>query len=117
MPTLHRTIVELILSAVHNEVGEDGMSCSFLFGTAPNAPLWARRFGATIFFSLKGITEAALLVRRHGPPYLQALSAGAGSAAETRCRKIKDLQAEARLGRLNESRVKRPAGRRLFRSA
>ena len=74
MPTLHRTTVDLILSAVHKEAGEDGMSSSFFFGTEPNAPHWARRSGATIFFSLKGMTEAALFVRRHGPSYLQALS-------------------------------------------
>lgn len=74
MPTPHRTTVELILSAVHKDAGEDGMRSSFLCGTEPNAPHWARRFSVEIFFSLKGMTEAALFVRRHGPPYLQALS-------------------------------------------
>lgn len=73
MPTPHQTTVALILSAVHKDAGEDGMRSSFLFGTEPNAPHWARH-GVEIFFSLKGMTEAALFVRRHGPPYLQALS-------------------------------------------
>ena len=74
MSALHRTTIDLILSAVHKEAGEDGMMCSFLSGTEPDAPHWARHFGVTIFFSLKGMTKAALFVRRHGPPYLRALS-------------------------------------------
>jgi len=42
------------------------------------------------------------------------LSDVAGSAAETRSRKIRDLRGEARPARLNKSRVKRPNSRRLF---
>ena len=74
MRSLHRTTVDLILSAVHNKVGEDGMMSSFLYGSKPNAPQWDRHIGTEIFFSLRGITKAALFVRRHGPAYLRALS-------------------------------------------
>lgn len=74
MRSPHQITVDLILKAVHKEAGEDGMRSSFLFSTEPNAPHWDRRLSVSIFFSSKGMTEAALFVRRHGPPYLRALS-------------------------------------------
>ena len=74
MRSPHRITVDLILSAVHNHVGEDGMLNSFLFSSDPDKPHWRKNLSTTIFFSLKGMTDAALFVRSHGPPYLQALS-------------------------------------------
>ena len=44
------------------------------------------------------------------------LSDGAGKAAETRSRKIRDLRAKAGDTRLNESRVQGRIGRKIFRS-
>ena len=38
MSSTHRNTIDLILSAVHNHVGEDGMMYSFLFSTNPGAP-------------------------------------------------------------------------------
>lgn len=74
MSSTHRKTIDLILNAVHNHVGEDGTMHSFLFSTEPGAPHWKKRFANTIFFSQKYIVEAALFVREHGPPYLQAMS-------------------------------------------
>ena len=70
----YRITVDLILSAVRNHVGEDGMQSKFLFSIDPDTPDWKKKLSTTIFFSLKGMTVAALYVRDHGPPYLQALS-------------------------------------------
>ena len=50
------------------------MKNMFLFSTEPGAPHWKKNLGVTLFFSLKGMTDAALFVRAHGPSYLQALS-------------------------------------------
>jgi hypothetical protein len=46
---------------------------SFLY-CKPGAPHWDRRLGIEIYWSLKGITHAALYVRKNGPAYLRALS-------------------------------------------
>ena len=70
----YRKKVNLLLSAVHNYVGEDGLPSMFLFSTDPDTPDRKKKLGTTIFFSLKGMTDAALSVRSDGPPYLQALS-------------------------------------------
>ena len=70
----YRKTVDLLLSAVHDHVGEDGLPSTFLFSIDPDTPDWKKKLGTTIFFSLKGMTDAALSVRSHGPPYLQALS-------------------------------------------
>ena len=70
----YRKKVNLLLSAVHNHVGEDGLPSTFLFSTDPDTPDRKKKLGTTIFFSLKGMTDAALSVRSDGPPYLQALS-------------------------------------------
>ena len=74
MKSPYRTTVDLILDAVRKHVGEDGMKSSFLFSINPDASLMTRNFGITIFFSLKGMTKAALFVRDNGPAYLRALS-------------------------------------------
>ena len=74
MRSPHRITVNLILSALHNHVGEDGLPSTFLFSIEPDTPDWKKKLGTTIYFSLKGMTDAALFVRNHGPPYLQALS-------------------------------------------
>ena len=47
---------------------------SFMFSTEPGAPIWKKRHGTTIYFSQKGIADAALFVREHGPSYLQEMS-------------------------------------------
>ena len=70
----YRKTVDLLLSSVHNHVGEDGMLNSFMFSSDPDKPHWRKNLSTTIFFSLKGMTDVALFVRSHGPPYLQALS-------------------------------------------
>ena len=66
--------IELLLGAVYKHVGEDGMECSFLFSSDPDAPYSRKNLGTTIYFSLGGIIEAALFVRNHGPSYLKDLS-------------------------------------------
>ncbi len=74
MTDVHDQTIELVLASIHNQVGEDGMMHSFMYNK-PGAPQWGfGGAGTEIFFSLKGITLAALYVRRHGPAYLRALS-------------------------------------------
>lgn len=74
MPTIYHTTIDLLLSAVSNQSGEDGLPHSFLFSNDPNLPSWRSNLGTTIFFSQKSMVTAALFVRRHGPLYTRALS-------------------------------------------
>lgn len=74
MRTIPRTAIDLILSAVHNHVGDDGLMSTFVFSSQPGSPASGGGLGTTIFFSLRGMTTAALFVRRNGPAYLQVLS-------------------------------------------
>ena len=60
----YRITVDLILSAVRNHVGEDGMQSKYLFSIDPDTPDWKKKLSTTIFFSLKGMTVAALYVPR-----------------------------------------------------
>lgn len=74
MAEVHDQTIELVLASIHNQVGDDGMMHAFMFHK-PGRPKWGLGdAGTEIFFSLKGITLAALYVRRHGPNYLRALS-------------------------------------------
>ena len=74
MPTIQRTTIDLILGAVTNHAGEDGLMHSFLFSHDPNLPSLRSNLGATIFFSQRSMVRAALFVRSHGPIYIRSLS-------------------------------------------
>jgi hypothetical protein len=52
--------------------GGNGLSCSFFFGPIGSG-MFERRMGAEIFFDPKGLTEATLFVRQHGPAHLRQM--------------------------------------------
>lgn len=70
-PTL--IAVDLILSAIQDNVGDDGASHSFLFGK-PGAPHWQKNLRADIFVSNRQLIKAASFIRQNGAPHLKSLS-------------------------------------------
>ena len=52
----YRNTVDLLLSAVHNHVGKDGLLSTFLFSIDPDTPDWKKKLGTTILISLIGMT-------------------------------------------------------------
>ena len=74
MPSIYRTTIDLLLRAVANHAGEDGLPHSFLLSNNRNIPSWRSNLAATIFFSQRSMITTALFVRRHGPVYIRALS-------------------------------------------
>lgn len=73
MSSIQRNTVELILSAIYRQAGDDGLMASFMFGR-PGSLHWDRRLGDEIFFRRKQLIRAALYVRQNGPAYLRYIS-------------------------------------------
>lgn len=74
MPTIHRITIDLLLAAVTDHVGEDGLMHSFLFSRDPHLPSWNSSRYVTIFFSHRSMVKAALFVQSRGPVYIRSLS-------------------------------------------
>ena len=74
MPSIHRTTMELVLGAISDDAGDDGLKSSFLFSMDPDLPHWRSNLGVTVFFSQRSMIKAALFVQSHGPTYIRSLS-------------------------------------------
>ncbi|MBV9484349.1 MAG: hypothetical protein JO249_26885 [Acidobacteria bacterium] len=67
-----RQAIEYLLGSISMKDGGGGLSCRFLFGHI-GASLFERSFGIEIFHDPKGLTEATLFVRQHGPAHLRQM--------------------------------------------
>lgn len=67
-----RDAVELLLRSASMKDAGNGLSCSFFFGPI-GSQMFERRMGTEIFFDPKGLTEATLFVRQHGPAHLRQM--------------------------------------------
>ncbi|MGY8668718.1 hypothetical protein Q3C01_41005 [Bradyrhizobium sp. UFLA05-109] len=67
-----RQAIECLLRSISMKDGGGGLSCRFLFGHI-GASLFERRLGTEIFYDPKGLTEATLFVRQHGPAHLRQM--------------------------------------------
>lgn len=67
-----RQAIEYLLRSISMKDGGSGLSCRFLFGHI-GASLFERRLGTEIFFDPKGLTDATLFVRQHGPAHLRQM--------------------------------------------
>ena len=65
--------IELLLASMSKQMGDDGLTSSFMFGQ-PGAPIWERRLGIEIFFSRKKLLEAVLFIRKNGPDHLRHMA-------------------------------------------
>lgn len=50
MPSIHQTTIELVLEAITDDAGDDGLKSSFLVSLDPNLPNWSSNLGITVFF-------------------------------------------------------------------
>src|SRR5258707_15766945 len=71
--SIFRQSVELLLSSMYTERGDDGLETKFIFGQH-GAPAWAQRVGAHVFFRQRELLRAALFVRENGPAHLRRMS-------------------------------------------
>jgi hypothetical protein len=71
-----REAIERLLRSTSMKDAGNGLSCSFLFGRI-GSPMFERCMGTEIFFDPKGLTEATLFVRQHGPAHLRQMEVGA----------------------------------------
>ncbi|HWK38909.1 MAG TPA: hypothetical protein VNR88_08340 [Hyphomicrobium sp.] len=67
-----RQAIEYLLRSISMKDGGGGLSCRFLFGHI-GASLFERRLGTEIFFDPKGLMDATLFVRQHGPAHLRQM--------------------------------------------
>ncbi len=71
MPSVVQRATEFLLAAAFTHVGDDGASHSFMF-SRPGSQFSS--IGTQVFFSDRAMIKAALFVRGHGAPHLQAFS-------------------------------------------
>jgi hypothetical protein len=65
--------VEMVLSSIYRDRGDDGLEDKFVFGQ-PGTPAWTHRIAVDIFFRQRALTRASLYVRERGPAHLRFMS-------------------------------------------